>query len=601
MIFERMYGTATTVSVPLIAFSTTSFHTSVTSTMFSAGDTKISKDYGGFTNTATTPTGDASNFMMILSLTATEMAAAHIEIRIVDSVTKVWEDQMVVFETYGTTSAQHAFNRGAATVQASLTASQAGVTIATVTQVTNQVVASLTANQAGVTIATVTNVTNGVNLTTTAILNNLAASATAQINAEVDTALADASVTAAAMNKIHDATAAATATWGMTQSAFTVAGTFGEHLDATVSGISVSGTGDWTDAERAYIRHALGVPGSTTAGSGGIINSISSKVTSLPTDTANAIFGTTLTSSSFNTDTFGERVTAIDNKLPSGSISGFDPAVTTVIASLTAAQNGVTIANVTTVATVTNVTNGVNLTATTVLNNLGASATAQINAEADTALADASVTAAAMNKIHDATSGASAVFGFTLTSTSFNADTAGQRVTAIDNLLPSATISSFDPAATTVSASLTANQAGVTIATVTQVTNQVIASLTAAQTGVTIANVTTVATVTNVTNGVNLTATTVLNNLGASATAQINAEMVDVVNVDTMSELGQATPSATPTMRQALMGPYMALRNQVTVSSTQKKFFNDAGTNIFTKAVSDDGSTYTETEASTGS
>lgn len=444
MIFERMYGTVSTVSVPLIAFSTTSFHNSVTSTMFSAGDTKISKNYGGFTNTATTPTGDPSNFMMVLSLTAAEMQAAHIEIRIVDSVTKVWEDQMVVIETYGTTSAQHVFNRDQSAVQASLTAAQNGVTIATVTQVTNQVVASLTANQTGVTIATVTQVTN-------------------QVVAS---------------------------------------------LTANQAGVTIATVSDITN---------------------------------------------------------------------------------TVKASLTAAQTGVT------VATVTNVTNGVNLTTTAILNNLAASATAQINAEVDTALADASVTAVAMNKIHSPTDAASAIFTATVTSTSFNTDTVGERLTSIDNKLPSGSISGFDPLATTVSASLTAAQNGVTIATVTQVTNQVIASLTAAQTGVTIA------TVTDVTNGVNLTSTTIVNNLGASATAQINAEVVDVVNVDTISELAQAAPAATPTMRQALMLPYMALRNKVTVDSSAKKFFNDAGTNVITKSLSDDATTYTEAEAGAGS
>lgn len=394
--YERLYGTAGTITFPLLAFSSSSFHNSLTSTVFASGDVKISLDYAGFTNTATTPTA-ISGLMAALSLTSAELSARHIDILVVDqTATKVWEDQAIVIETYGTTSAQHAFNRNQTAVQASLTAAQTGVTVATVTNVTNQVIASLTANQTGVTIATVTNVTNGVNLTTTAVLNNLAASATAQINAEVDTALADASVTAVAMNKIHDATAGATAVWGMTQSGFTTAGTFGDMADSTLSGIA-------TD--------------------------------------------------------------------------------------------------------VTNIGNG----------------------------------------------------------------------------------------NSTIKATLTAAQTGVTIATVTNVTNQVIASLTANQTGVT------VATVTNITNGVNLTSTAVLNNFGSSATAQINAEMVDVVNVDTISELGQSAPPATPTMRQAMMAPYMALRNKITVTSTDKKFFNDAGTNVFTKALSDDGSTYTEAEAGAGS
>jgi len=406
MIFERLYGTAGTVAFPLIAFSSTSFHTSVTSSMFASGDVKISIDYGGFTNTATLPTADASNKMAILSLTATELTGKHIQIYVVDqTASKVWEDQAVLIETYGNASAQHAFNRHAATVQASLTANQTGVTIATVTDITNTVKASLTANQTGVTVATVTDITNTVKASltanqtgvTVAQIDNLGASAATQVYNQAlsaaSTALSNASVTANPMNRImthldatvssrssHSATDAAGAVWLATQSAYDTAGRFGAYLDATVSGISVGGgSADWTDAERAYIRHALGVPGTTTAGSGGVIHSISSKVTTAPTDAANAILAATVTSSSFNTDTVGQRVTAIDNQLPgSSTLSAFDPSTTTVKASLTAAQTGVTIATVTdvtntvkasltaaqtgvTVATVTNVTNAVSI------------------------------------------------------------------------------------------------------------------------------------------------------------------------------------------------------------------------------------------------
>ena len=227
MIYERKYGTAATVATPLITFSLTSFHNSLTTTIFAAGDVKIAKDYGDFTNTATLPTVAASGNQVVLSLTATELQAAHIDIQFIDqTATKVWEDNQVMIETFAnTTAAQFQFDRSSNTVQASLTAAQTGVTIATVTDITNAVnasitstsvvasvtnavnasitttsviatvsntvQASLTAAQTGVTIATVTNVTNGVDITSTAVVNNLGASATAQINSEVDTALAD--------------------------------------------------------------------------------------------------------------------------------------------------------------------------------------------------------------------------------------------------------------------------------------------------------------------------------------------------------------------------------------------------------------------------
>jgi hypothetical protein len=40
----------------------------------------------------------------------------------------------------------------------------------------------------------------------------------------------------------------------------------------------------------------------------------------------------------------------------------------------------------------------------------------------------------------------------------------------------------------------------------------------------------------------------------------------------------------------------MAIRNRVEVSATFKKFFNDAGSVIWKKALTDDGTTYAEDE-----
>jgi len=90
-------------------------------------------------------------------------------------------------------------------------------------------------------------------------------------------------------------------------------------------------------------------------------------------------------------------------------------------------------------------------------------------------------------------------------------------------------------------------------------------------------------------------------NLTAQAKSDVNAEVVDCLGVDTISELSQAAPTATPTIKTGLMLLYMALRNKATQSSTAKKIFNDAGTNIATKVTSDDGTTYTEAEMGAGS
>lgn len=72
---------------------------------------------------------------------------------------------------------------------------------------------------------------------------------------------------------------------------------------------------------------------------------------------------------------------------------------------------------------------------------------------------------------------------------------------------------------------------------------------------------------------------------------------------DAISELAQGAPTATPTPTAALMYLYMAIRNRLDVDNTAgfKEFYNDAGTVIWKKAVSDDGSIYTEAEGQTGS
>jgi len=66
-------------------------------------------------------------------------------------------------------------------------------------------------------------------------------------------------------------------------------------------------------------------------------------------------------------------------------------------------------------------------------------------------------------------------------------------------------------------------------------------------------------------------------------------------------ELSQAAPSATPTMTQAMMALYMCLfRSEVTTTSTTVKCKNDAGTIIFSRSASDDGTTFTRGEMGSG-
>lgn len=80
--------------------------------------------------------------------------------------------------------------------------------------------------------------------------------------------------------------------------------------------------------------------------------------------------------------------------------------------------------------------------------------------------------------------------------------------------------------------------------------------------------------------------------LSTLTAAQVNTEVVDVIRVDTLSELA-TVPSATPSLDRALMFLFMALRNQMTVTAADQKVRNDAGGVIATAALSDDGATFT--------
>jgi hypothetical protein len=84
--------------------------------------------------------------------------------------------------------------------------------------------------------------------------------------------------------------------------------------------------------------------------------------------------------------------------------------------------------------------------------------------------------------------------------------------------------------------------------------------------------------------------------------ANINAE-VDTALDTAISELAQGVPPATPTLREGVMLLYMALRNKLDVTTSGADFLeihNDAGTVITKKALTDDGSDYSEAECVSG-
>jgi hypothetical protein len=107
----RKYGVQTDIYFPLIKAEEQNFAVSGDYT-YASGDIKIIKDGGTATNPTNSPSAITSGNTEIwkLTLTATEMEAALIQITVSDSATKVIEDQAVLIATYGDAAAQHAFD-----------------------------------------------------------------------------------------------------------------------------------------------------------------------------------------------------------------------------------------------------------------------------------------------------------------------------------------------------------------------------------------------------------------------------------------------------------------------------------------------------------
>ena len=88
-----------------------------------------------------------------------------------------------------------------------------------------------------------------------------------------------------------------------------------------------------------------------------------------------------------------------------------------------------------------------------------------------------------------------------------------------------------------------------------------------------------------------------LNNI---STADVNAQVVDVLKTDTVAEMAQGIPPTTPTFEQAIMYLYMALTKSIDIDTTLKEFYNNAGTVIWKKTLSDDGTNYVEAKGASG-
>jgi hypothetical protein len=108
MVFRRKYGVlltgGTVLRIPILVAGSADQAGSGDWTP-AAGDVKVSKDGGAEANIGTLPTATNNAWHFILS--ATELQAKQVTIRVVDSATKAVDDQFIIVETYGHASAMH--------------------------------------------------------------------------------------------------------------------------------------------------------------------------------------------------------------------------------------------------------------------------------------------------------------------------------------------------------------------------------------------------------------------------------------------------------------------------------------------------------------
>lgn len=88
-------------------------------------------------------------------------------------------------------------------------------------------------------------------------------------------------------------------------------------------------------------------------------------------------------------------------------------------------------------------------------------------------------------------------------------------------------------------------------------------------------------------------------NIDAAISTRSNHAAADVVTVN-LSELTQGQPAASPTLEDAIMLLYMAMRNSEEQDASEYRIKNDAGTVIAKASVSDDGTVVTKGKMASG-
>lgn len=89
--------------------------------------------------------------------------------------------------------------------------------------------------------------------------------------------------------------------------------------------------------------------------------------------------------------------------------------------------------------------------------------------------------------------------------------------------------------------------------------------------------------------------------LSTVTTAQVNAQVLDVIFTDIFAEMSQGAPPASPTVVEMLNYIYRAYRNKTEVTSASTVVYDDAGSTVLFKSVlADDSVTFTKGEYITG-
>jgi len=86
-----------------------------------------------------------------------------------------------------------------------------------------------------------------------------------------------------------------------------------------------------------------------------------------------------------------------------------------------------------------------------------------------------------------------------------------------------------------------------------------------------------------------------LGGMSSGMKTEVNVEALDVLNVDTFAE-PTGVPPSTDSIVDKIGFIYMALRNRVDITSSKKKFYDDAGNAEWEKDLTEDGTTYSESE-----